>query len=441
MGRSQTGTFYRPARSQIREAGAFSGAYFHFVKNTVIDFTATRSQHHPPPTLRTARNGGLLDAETLIGKALLRAGRKSFSDPSFIEPLKRLLHAYATEAELSYFGRYAAHFDMMRCLNNLLRLDVAEEEMPGILSRPIARPIFITGLPRSATTFLHTLLSQDPANAVPHCWQLIYPYPSRSRLWQTDTRRARVAFQLQMFRWLSPGVEDLHSLTAETPQECTDITAQVFQSLRFDSTHRIPSYQSWLDGNGHLNAFHFHRRFLQHLDAQSPGHRWVLKSPDHVFSLDAIRAVYPDAQIVFLHRDPLSVVASCCKLVELLRRPFTRHIDRAEIGRQVSNRLIESTQRMIAAAADPQQILHLHYADVVSAPMKAAASVYSHCGIELGGGAEERMQTWLSLPRERPSRSYDLAEFGLDTAHLRKRFAPYVETFGVTAEWARAKAA
>jgi hypothetical protein len=413
----------------------------YFVKNIVTDFIATRSQRRLSPALRAAYSGGLLDAEKLIGKALRRAGRKDFSNPSFIEPLKRLLHAYATEAELSYFGRHAAHFDMMRCLDNLLRLDAAEEETPDILSRPIARPLFITGLPRSATTFLHTLLSLDPANAVPRCWQLIYPYPSQWRLWQTDTRRARVEFQLRMFRWLSPGVENLHPLTADTPQECTDITAQVFQSLRFDSTHRIPSYQSWLDGNGHLNAFRFHRRFLQHLDSQSPGHRWVLKSPDHVFSLDAIRTVYPDAQIVFLHRDPLSVVASCCKLAELLRRPFTRHIDREEIGRQVSNRLVESTQRMMAAAAGSQHILHLHYADVVSAPMEATASVYHHGDIGLTGEAKQRMQAWLSRPRERPSRSYNLAEFGLDPAYLRTRFAPYVDAFGVAAEWTRSRAA
>src|SRR5205814_10675678 len=114
----------------------------------------------------------------------------------------------------------------------------------------------------------------------------------------------------------------LHELSADTPQECTDITAHSFQSLRFENTHHVPSYQAWLDSHGHHEAFRFHRRFLQHLEAQAPGRRWILKSPDHVFALAAIKNVYPDARIIFLHRDPLSVVGSCSTLAELLRRPF-----------------------------------------------------------------------------------------------------------------------
>jgi len=119
-------------------------------------------------------------------------------------------------------------------------LDMAEEEDPKISTRPIRKPIFITGMPRSATSFLHTLLSLDPANAVPRCWQLIYPYPLRPRLFNIDLRRARVDVQLRLFHCMAPGVGELHQISADSPQECTDITAHVFQSLRFETTHRIP---------------------------------------------------------------------------------------------------------------------------------------------------------------------------------------------------------
>jgi hypothetical protein len=374
------------------------------------------------------------DADAMMDAALRRSGRQRFSDRSFAEPLSRLLRSYETEADLSRFGRYAARFDLMRCLHNLLRLDAAEEEHPEILDRAIEKPVFITGLPRSATSFLHKLLSLDPANVVPRCWQLIYPYPSRSRPWGADLRKAHVELQLRLFRCLAPGLDGLHALSADAPQECTDITAQIFQSLRFDNTYNIPSYQAWLGAHGHRGAFRFHRRFLQHLDAQIGGGRWVLKSPDHVFTLDAILAAYPDAQIVFLHRDPLSVVASCAKLSERLRRPFTRHIDRAEIGRQVSARLVESTARMMKAAAHSSRILHLHYRQIVSAPLEAASLLYRHCGLALRPEAEQRMRAWLARPRRR-RRRYNLAEFGLDAASLREQFAPYVQAFDTGTEW------
>lgn len=383
----------------------------------------------------TGLSPGPLDADALVATALRRAGRKDFSDRSFVDPLRRLLRAYNEEADLSVFGSYAARFDVLRCLVNLLNFDAAEEARPDILRRRIVRPVFITGLPRSGTTFLHTLLAQDPTNAVPRFWQLIYPYPLRTCLTPADCRRTRVARQLNVFRHLSPELDGLHPVETDAPQECTDITAQVFQSLRFDTTHRIPSYRRWIDAHGHDAAYRFHRRFLQHLDAQVPGRQWILKCPDHIFALDAIQAIYPDARIVLVHRDPLNVLASVAKLTELLRRPFTRRVDRKEIGREVSDRWAEGAARMVAAAshAGANRILHLHYSDVISAPMQSMAALYRHCGMSLGEDAKRHMQAYLQrMPRGGYGvHRYSLAEFGLDAAHLRERFSRYIDVFGV----------
>lgn len=375
----------------------------------------------------------LPDAEAMIARALRLARRESFSDMSFAAPLKRLLRSYREEANLSTVGRYAARFDIMRCLANLLRLDAAEERHPAIRSRPITQPVFITGLPRSATTFLHTLLSLDPQNAVPRCWHLMHPYPP-TRFFPSVLCRIQVEMQLRLFQCLTPGLAALHPLTANTPQECTDITAHIFQSLRFETTHRIPSYQNWLVSHGHHNAFRFHRRFLQHLGGQIRGRHWILKSPDHVFALDDIRTVYPDAKIVFLHRDPLSVVASCSKLTELLRRPFARDVDRAEVGQQVSLRLVESAARMAQAASSMDSILHLKYQDVVSAPMEAIRKLYRHSGRVLEGKVEQRMREWLTRQRRQRPHNYSMAGFGLDVGVLSERFAPYAKTFNIEME-------
>ena len=110
---------------------------------------------------------------------------------------------------------------------------------PGILRQPIQRPIFITGLPRSGTTFLHRLLMEDPDNRAPRVWQTIYPYPLDVRGGE-DARPARVARQLRAFERLAPEFRGLHPLDATSPQECSEITAHVFQSLRFDTNYNIP---------------------------------------------------------------------------------------------------------------------------------------------------------------------------------------------------------
>lgn len=376
------------------------------------------------------------DAERLIYSALKRAGRNNFSDLSFVQPLNILLRAYEEEADLSIFGRHATRCDAQRCLANLLRLDREEEEKPWILTRSIQKPVFITGMPRSATSFLHRMLSLDPANRVPRCWQLLHPYPAR-HLAPLDLRKVQAELQLWMFHCLAPKLGRLHHLSADAPQECTDITAQIFQSIRFENTHRVPSYQAWIDRHGHHQAFLFHRRFLQHLDAQMPGGRWILKSPDHVFALNAIRSAYPDAHIVFLHRDPLSVISSCAKLSEQLRRPFTRRLDAGEVGRQVTDRLGEATDHMMEATERFPDILHLYYGEITARPIAAIAALYRHCGMELSPLAEQRMKAFLKQPRHPSARRPDFSRFGLDPATLRDRFATYVRHFAVPQEAAR----
>lgn len=378
----------------------------------------------------------LLDAEEMVAAALKRAGRFDFSDRAFFPPLQRLLSACNAESDLGTFGRYSVRFDVLRSLSNLLSFEDIEASSPGVLKRPIERPIFIMGMPRSGTTFLHGLLLQDPAIAAPLSWQTIYPYSLRTGGLGVKLRKGWVESQLRIVRMLAPELNSLHPMSASSPQECTDITSQVFQSLRYDSVYRVPSYQRWLERHGHLEAYRFHRRFLQHLDAQLPGRRWILKSPDHVFALNAIKSVYPDASLVFVHRDPVRVLASVAKLTEVLRRPFARSIDLGDIGRQVCGSWVDGANRMMRAAAGSESILHLHYQQIVSAPLETAGAVFRHGGLTLTDEARARMRRWLARVRHgrTPRRNYSLATFGLDADVLRTQFAPYMETFGIDPE-------
>lgn len=380
--------------------------------------------------------GRALDAGQIVAAVLKSAGRGDFVDRSFYRPLQRLIASCNSESDLNPLGRSAVRHDIRRSLRNLLELECRERELPSVLSRPIERPIFITGMPRSGSTFLHRLLVQDPATAAPLSWQLVYPYPCPTGRLGDACRRAGVQAQFYLMRLLAPRLNALHHIAASEPEECTDITAQVFQSLRYDSVYRVPSYQSWLQRHGHLDAYRFHKRFLQHLDSQVPGRRWILKSPDHIFALDDIRSVYPDARFVFIHRDPVAVLASVAKLTEVLRRPFTYRLDLEEIGRQVCASWLDGAQRMMKAADTCDSILHLHYREIVGAPQEAAERVFRHAALRLDERTAQRMQKWLASRSNRHHRQgeYRLATFGLDPDVLRAKFAPYTDRFGIDLE-------
>ena len=376
-----------------------------------------------------------LEVDELLAEAERKADRQ-FRTRDFEPGLRMLIEACEQEADLSLFGRVSLRWDILRLLANALRLERAEAESPAIVHGAIEAPIFITGLPRSGTTFLHILLAQDPGNMTPLSWQTMQPYPDR-RDRPRDQRVARTERELRAFRHLSPDVEGLHPLAATTPQECTEITAHVFQSLRFDTTYWTPSYLRWLEERGHAAAFDFHKRFLQHLQAQGRhadgGGRWVLKCPDHVFTLDAILASYPDARFVFVHRHPAAVLASVAKLTYALRAPFTRRIDQFAIGAQVSDRWLEGAEAILGAdaALPAKRVLHLHHREVTTAPLDTLDRLYRHFDLPFEAPARARIAAFVA---NRPRGGYEInrydpAEFGLDLARLSERFDRYIRAF------------
>jgi hypothetical protein len=382
-------------------------------------------------------------AHALIARARRRTGLADFGDFPFERPLQMLLGACGEEADLSLFGGAAIRWDTVRFLSNLLRLRDEEKRAPEILDQKVERPLVIAGLPRSGTTFLHGLLAEDQANLVPRVWQLIHPYPTERTGVGRDRRPEQVARQLRMFQMLAPQFRRLHPIEARSPQECSEITAHLFASLRFDTTYRIPSYRRWLDETGHLDAYRFHKRFLQHLQHQAGGTgQWVLKCPDHIFALPAIRAVYPDANLVFVHRDPVAVLASVARLTEVLRRPFTRRIDRMGIGRTDSERWLAAAGLMIAAADEQrfaQPIFHIHYADLVADPPGTVAALYRHFGCALDADAAVRIGRRVAA---NPNGGYSrrraqLEDYGLDPAHEHERYANYMARFGIPPEQGR----
>jgi LPS sulfotransferase NodH len=396
-----------------------------------------RQDRTPGPGLTRSGGAQALDAAEMVAAALKRARRQAFADGSFVQPLQRLVDSCNTESDLNGLGRNAVRFEIRRSLHNLLEFERRERAEPAILARPIERPIFITGMPRSGSTFLHRLLVRDPTVAAPLSWRLVHPHPSSAGWLGQSLNRARVQAQFYLMRLLAPELNTLHEVAAGEPEECTDITAQVFQSLRYDSVYRVPSYQRWLQRHGHAEAYRFHKRFLQHLDAQSPGRRWILKSPDHVFALDEIRAIYPDAVWVFIHRDPVAVLASVARLTEVLRRPFAHHVDLAEIGQQVCASWLDGAQRMMRAAGGSSSILHLHYREIVSDPQQVAHRLFRHGDHAAARDAAARMRRWLGnrSNRRHRQRRYDLASFGLDPGALRAQFKPYTDAFDIELEW------
>jgi hypothetical protein len=387
---------------------------------------------------RTLRRLGVeppsLDADSLHRAAYRRASLSRYGEWDFAEPLERLLKSYHDEAALTTLGRITVRELIVSLLDNLLRMEAERIASPAIERERVAAPVFIIGLPRTGTTHLHGLISQDPGNRTPLTWEVMYPAAGRT---PGDVARARAQTGTRL-NWadrLAPEFMRIHPIAPDLPQECIAITAQVFMSIQFHTTHDVPSYQDWFEAAPQRLGFDFHHRFLQHLQAKSTGSRWVLKAPGHLFALEGLLERYPDARIVHTHRDPLRVMASMASHATVLRRAFSDRADPCKIAADWADRWARALDKFLAVRdrASPAQFLDVGFESIESDPLGTVERVYDFLGWPLTNEARAAMQGFLDAnPKNKHGvHRYTLEQFGLSRTAEAARFRDYCERFRI----------
>jgi hypothetical protein len=377
-----------------------------------------------------------LDVDVLLAEARRATRLDDFGPPDIDEPFRRVIASYEHEAGLTLIGRIAARQDTLRLLENRLRMEADRKRHPDIAAVEIRRPLFVTGLPRTGTTLLHGLLAQDPANRVPYTWESMYPSPPPERArHRTDPRIGWAEKQLRWFHRLNPDFRKIHPLAARLPDECLIITSHSFLSFQFQTSHRVPSYQRWLEGLDLVDSYAAHRRFLQHLSWRCAAARWVLKAPAHLYGFRALFQTYPDAGVILTHRDPLEVVASTASLHTTLRSTFSDSIDPADTGAECTRRWADGLTRALrerdAGCAPADRFLDVRYTELVRDPIATVRRVYDHFGYAWTDVFEARMRRFLAQnPKDKHGQHrYSLAAFGLDPDEERARYRAYRERF------------
>ncbi|MGP0044525.1 MAG: sulfotransferase family protein [Syntrophobacteraceae bacterium] len=379
-----------------------------------------------------------LDEKTLLNKAHKQTGLDDPGSESFHEALGVLLKSLESDANLNFIGRVCAHSDILRMLCNRLRLQEDRRRHPQIAEQIIRRPLFITGLPRTGSTLLHALLAQDVSCRAPQTWEVMHPSPPPERVsYNYDPRISKTASELKWLDIVMPGFRRVHLIDARLPQECIAITGHAFISYVFESMYFVYSYRTWHESQDKRPAYEYHRQFLQHLQWRAPGDHWVLKAPSHLFALETLMQVYPDARIVMTHRDPLKVLPSCASFTEVLRGSFTDCLDRQKVGTEIAPHWQKGARRAIefcqSNGNSDGRYFNVLYADLIRDPMAVVRLIYNHFDMALTDETEMAMLRFLAEnPQNRHGvHRYSLEEFGLDRDTERRRFEFYTSFFGI----------
>ncbi len=382
-----------------------------------------------------------LDPTSLIKTATENTGLTNFGSDDWREPFEVVCRSLDAEAQLNLMGRIMTRSDMLMFLEARLAVEAAYQAHPEIEDEEITAPILIVGQGRSGTSALLNLLAQDPGNNVLRTWEGLFPGPPENPD-APDSRFEVADHRMRMWARVTPEIEAMHEFTAEIPTENIQIEALSFQAPGWQALlGHNPSHYAYMAAHSMAPAFAYGKRVLKLLQWRHGKKPWVLKSPDAMNYFADFLKIYPDVNLVFLHRDPIISLSSMVSLVGTLSWIRSDHLMTAGTFEAVTDpvmaeRMLTAPLAAIAAGTLQKERVHsILYNDFVTDPLAAAAGVYAYFGRALSPTGRQAMQDYLDAhPRaSRPAHRYKIAAGDAISAE-RRIFKRYQDYFGVPSE-------
>ena len=287
------------------------------------------------------------EEEELVAEAIAEAGLSDLGS-GHLPGLRMLLRTYA-EQPYSERGRARNRRQLVRQLVTRLRVLDALRRHPEIRARAIREPWFLTGLPRSGTSALFNLLAADPSARALLNWEARIPEPLEGHPpGAPDPRRAALAASYERGRAEHNDFAAMHYTSVDTPEECVLLMGSSFHGVVSGVEVMLEPYASWYRAQPLDGLYAYYADLLRLLDWQRPGERWLLKSPAHLWGIRELLATFPDARIVWSHRDPVASIASMCSMTHLLMRAWM-DVDPRTLGARVLDFYAASLERGLAA--------------------------------------------------------------------------------------------
>ncbi len=369
-------------------------------------------------------------AEELIREAQQQTGFDEFGEPSIREGLEVLLETYDRNI-LDPDGRKRCRERVVMQLATRLKCENAFRTITEIDNQEIVAPIFVTGLPRSGTSALLNLLVAAPENRGVLQWECQFPDP-----WP-DTKPGEEDFR---YPYLVKALDDnrdsdfskIHYVDADTPEECVLLHAYAFNGVQLGFEIMLEPYRSWLLAQDLVPLYQYQKRQMQMLNWRNPGKQWMLKAPAHMWAVDAILDVFPDARFIWCHREPVAVTASINSMNRAVMGMYAGnhdHMDKSAIGNAVMEWYAMSLEKGLSEREqrDPSLFIDTSQSEFVSQPMAVVEKVYSGFGMELTDAARAAMHAHIdNNPKGKHGKhEYDVAEYGLTREIIEERFAFY----------------
>lgn len=372
-----------------------------------------------------------------------RTGLSDIESDSWREGLTVLIEEMNASTKIAPHGIAYLTEKIVAALSNRLKVHDYVQRHPEVLQEKIERPLITLGMPRTGTTVISYLLDRDPARRSLLHWEPVHPVPpATTETLRTDPRcLALLEEQKHIVAYATETKMPLpHWEDADGPTEDMFLHAQDFKGLSWDSFLETPRYADWLINEADMtSAYEYQKRVLQILQSKAPG-AWNLKMPSHSVHIDTLLTVFPDARMIWAHRDPYKATGSLCNLWKLPKEVVAGQtdIDFAAMGANAAQQMKAHVERPLRAREriGDDRFFHMYYHDMMRDPMAVMRNLYTWAGDELTPQVVAAMKQWLAQhPQDRFAlNSYTLDQYGLSVEALEPIFAEYLATFDIELE-------
>jgi len=373
------------------------------------------------------------DLQGLLSEARGKAGLDDFGSDDFIPGLEKLLETYDHNG-FTIAARKSLRRRALNLLVSRLNIEAAWKRYPEVFDLPITRPLFVTGLPRTATSALLNVLASDPAARELKLWEAHNPSPLEGLApGEQDPRYLKIKQYYDQMN-ANSDFKKIHYMAADSAEECVFLTNHTFQDAQYGFEVFLEPYAAFYRDVDRRPQYQYHADLLRLLQWQRPADRWLLKTPSHICHLDIIAEQHPDCGMIVTHRNPLEVIGSYSSMMMAVA-PERNHTDPQDLGRRVLEFLAGQMDHSIEIRKniDPGRILDVQYIDFVSDTMSVVDNIYQHLSLPYPDTVRDAIVTYVDdHPRgKHGSHDYKLEEFGLTEQKVLDRFSNYIQTFNI----------
>ena len=376
--------------------------------------------------------------DELVAAASKRAGLDDFGADGWREGLELLVSSVEAAPNVSDGGRGYVYGQFVDALCNRLRVVDYANRRPELRTASVERPLVVLGLPRTGTSLVSYLLDQDPQRRSLLTWEAEDSVPpSTPDTLYTDPRCLKKKAELDVLAegLRAANIPLVHWDEADGPTECVFVQNQDFKAYLWEAFMPTAEYADWLLHADIASTYAYERLVLQVLQSKAPG-VWSLKMPSHAVHIEALLTEFPDACIVWAHRDPFKSTASFLRLNYLSRAVLGAAA--SDVAPNVLRQLRAHVERPMSTRSrvGDDRFFDLHYAELMRDPVGVMRSLYAWAGDDLTASTERAMLSWLERhPQDRYGAApYSLDGSGVTRSELEPIFDEYIAAYDIELE-------